>query len=499
MNTSLRQRMLYSYIAVMLLVLIGVSIGISVLLREYFIVTKQQELVRKGYELDRIVDSYDAGRIDYNQFTNFINNIDTFLDARVWVIDSDRKVIAISTPRRGGPWMGRGINPGGLGMGSRLIRSLTAEFEPVFVGQVVTKSVYHPVYDENMLIVAVPLQKDDGTVTGAVVLNSPVSGIDEFLRRIYYYIGGVGLLALLVTVMVVRRLAKGITKPLREMQESAAAMARGDYNTRILIDTNDEVGQLGKSLNILAQELARFVGNTAKMEKLRRDFMANISHELRTPLTLIRGYTEALLDGTISAAEAEKYHCLMRDETVRLEGLINELLDLSRLQAGSAPLTVERLPLAAIAEGIVTMLKQRAEQSSVALELEVSAANSEIMGNGDRLTQLMLILLDNALKFTPSGGSIKVAVSRERGKVLLVIQDTGVGIALEDLPFIWERFYKADKAHTRQAGTGLGLAIAREIIDRHGASAEIVSQLGEGTTFRIVFPAAGKPNHDWEG
>lgn len=501
MKSSLRRKLLYSYIAVTVLILAVVSVAISVLLREYFLSSKQQELVNKGFELGRVVESYQDGRIDYAQFTNFINAVDTFLDARVWVIDPARNVVAVSSPRRGGPGMGHGPGMGqgpGMGMGPGMMgggmlqRNLVAEFEPVFSGRVVTRSFYHPVYGENMLLVAVPLTREDGTVLGAVVLNSPVRGINQFLLQLYYYIGGIGLLALLVTVLIVRHLARSITSPLKDMEQSAAAMARGDYNTRIRIETDDEVGELGKSLNTLANELARFVGNTARTEKLRRDFVANISHELRTPLTVIRGYTEALLDGTVTRSDqAEKYHRLMRDETVRLERLINELLDLSRLQGENASLALEVLPVAAIAESVAAMLKQRAEQGGVELETALATSGCDIRGNGDRLTQLLLILLDNALKFTPAGGKVTVGVAREGGQVALTVVDTGVGIPAEDLPYIWERFYKADKSHSRdRAGTGLGLAIAREIIDRHGAVAVVTSELGAGTGFRILFPAA---------
>lgn len=512
MRNSLQRRLLYSYIMVVVLVLACVSAGISLLLREYFLASKQQELVNKGYELGRLVESYNEGRIDQTQFTKLIDSVDAFLDARVWVVDAARRVVAISTPPvsgmgrgpgmgQGGFGMGRGPGMGqgghgmgqgghGMGQGNVLARALADRLEPVFSGQVLTRSFYHPSYAENMLIVGVPLFKADGTVNGAVILNSPVRGVDEFLQRLYFYIGGLGLAALLLTFFLVRRLASGITRPLRDMQEAAATMARGDYAIRVKADDGDEVGELGRSLNALAQELGRFVASTARMEKLRRDFVANISHELRTPLTVIRGYTEALLDGTVQEPrEAEKYHRVMRDETVRLEGLINELLDLSRLQAEGTVMTMERIPLAAIADSVVSLLAPRAEQAGVALTIETDGETA-VNGNGDRLTQLLLILLDNALKFTSPGGKVTASVVRSGDEVRLQVADTGSGIAREDMPFIWERFYKGDKSHGRTAaGTGLGLAIAREIVARHGARAEVESELGKGSTFTVHFPA----------
>lgn len=489
MKGSLQRKLLYNYVVVVLLVLVGVSVGISVLLREYFIANKAGELADKGYELGYMIESYAEGRIDHSQLTRFLDSADNFLDARVWIVDGAHRVVAVSRPDCSGTdheLDGKGsMTIGGL---PQLIEKL---LEPVFVGQVVAKTVSHPFYEEDMLIVGIPLKKADGTVAGAVVLNSPIQGIDGFLKRIYYYIGGIGLLALLTAILVARGLARSITSPLRAMQESAAAMARGDYDSRVPISTADEVGDLGRSLNALAQELSRFVGHTAKMEKLRREFIANVSHELRTPLTLIRGYTEALLDGTVAEADqAEQYHRLVRDETVRLERLISELLDLSRLQSGGEEPAMEKLPLAEIADSVVSLLKPRAEQKGIALTLTAPAGGAAIKGNGDRLTQLLLILLDNALKFTPPEGKVAVGVERDGQTVALTVSDTGLGIAPEDLPYIWERFYKADKSHTRsETGAGLGLAIAREILDRHGATIEVASEPGVGTAFRLRFPA----------
>lgn len=492
MKGSLQRKLLYNYVIVVLLVLVGVSVGISILLREYFIANKAGELAAKGYELSYMIESYAEGRIDHSQLTRFLDSADNFLDARVWIVDGKHRLVAVSTPDCAGMGHGPGMGMKGPQMIGGLPQPLDQLLEPVFSGQVVTRTLSHPFYEEDMLIVAIPLKKDGGTITGAVVLNSPIQGIDGFLKRIYYYIGGIGLLALLVTILVARGLARSITSPLSAMQESAAAMARGDYDSRVPIQTADEVGDLGRSLNALAQELSRFVSHTAKMEKLRRDFIANVSHELRTPLTLIRGYTEALLDGTATEADqAEQYHRLVRDETIRLERLIRELLDLSRLQSDGGEPVMEKLPLAEVTDSVVSLLKPRAEQKGIALTLDVRSDRTDIRGNGDRLTQLMLILLDNALKFTPPGGKVEVSVERDGEQIVLTVRDTGMGISSDDLPYIWERFYKADKSHTRsETGAGLGLAIAKEIMDRHGAKVQVSSVLKEGTVFQLRFTAA---------
>jgi signal transduction histidine kinase len=351
------------------------------------------------------------------------------------------------------------------------------------------KIIYHPYYEENMLLVAVPLNGTESQRQGTVLINAPLAGFDDFLNRIYYYIAAAGAVGLLFTILLANYLAAGIIRPLRSMQAVAAAMAAGDYSVQAKVETNDEVGDLSKSLNLLAQALTDFVRKTEKTDKLRRDFVANVSHELRTPLTIMRGYNEALLDGTISQPEqVEKYHKIMRDESIRLQKLINELLDLSHLEARTASLETERVSLAEIVDNIVTLFKQPSQEKGVTLQTEIADGLPEIQANGDRLTQLVLILLDNALKFTPAGGTISASVSVAEQGLMLRIADTGVGIPAEDLPYIWERFYKADKSHNRAAGgTGFGLAIAKEIINLHGAEVEVASELSKGTVFSITF------------
>jgi signal transduction histidine kinase len=342
-----------------------------------------------------------------------------------------------------------------------------------------------------MMIVAVPIRNENGAVSGAVLLNAPVQGMDHFLMRIYGAIALTGLLALALTLFIVRRLSLGIVRPLRSMEETAASMAQGRYDRRVEVTTQDEVGQLGDSFNTLAQELANFVARTEQMEKLRRDFVANVSHELRTPLTIIRGYTEALRDGTVTDPEkTARFHQLIVSETERLERLIADLLDLSRLQAQQNEMELEPIPLPEVVDSVVAMLRGKAEAAGVQLSWQAEISAAMIRGNGDRLVQLLLILLDNALKYTPTGGKITVSLTQAAQQVILTVVDTGAGIPAEDLPLIWERFYKVDKAHTRENhGTGLGLSIAREIIDRHHAQVDVASSPGAGTTFTIRFPA----------
>lgn len=608
MKISLRYKLLISFMIVVIVVLAGVTAGGSALIREYFITTKRHELTDKAHEMARVVNTFYDGRITHGQLNNFVNSVDSFLDARVWVVDNQLNLVTVSeeqpdqgygtrrpasvvkpspmrpmwdcdmpfnaaspqaqqpqTPKQdkpanqpGGMWdcdtpgvQGNtgGKSPSSQGMmgmwgrhsqnqmpGEQSVPTNTASppksKEPPAVtpnqpnnvvldvgkgqtgapsnavlslaeikgtqelgreieanaGKVWSKIYYHPYYEENVMLVAVPLVRPDGTVSGTVMINTPLEEIEGFLRRIYYYIGLAGLAGILLATLLAGYLSGGIVRPLKSMQETAAAMAKGDYSARTSISTRDEVGELGQSLNWLAHDLGAYVGELEKMDKMRRDFVANVSHELRTPLTIMQGYNQALQDGAITdPAKVTKYHKVMGNEIARLEKLIAELLDLSQLQASGVTLEKEPVYLVEVIDNVITLLKPRSEEKGVTLVADIAQDIPPVTGDGDRLTQLVLILMDNALKFTAPGGRITAGLTMEKGREVLNVTDTGVGIPLEDIPFIWERFYKADKSRA-SGGTGLGLAIAKQIADLHGAEAEVYSMPGEGTKFMIRFP-----------
>ena len=343
-------------------------------------------------------------------------------------------------------------------------------------------------------MVGLPLLDHHGIQTGAILLASPIGGLNKVLKDIYLYTLMVGIVALLISMVIVSGLTKRMVKPLVSMKNSAKAIASGDYSLKVPIDGDDEISDLGRSLNSLGRDLEQFVRKSNKMEKMRRDFVANVSHELRTPITIIQGYNEALSDGTITDPEdAKKYRKLINDETLRLQRLINELLDISRLQRGEGE-EMEPIPLGKIVQNVVSMLQVRAQKRDIRLEQYVDDSLM-VYGNGDRLFQLVMILGDNAMKYSPDSSVIAFEVIPNKDKgTLLTVSDQGYGIPEEDLPYIWERFYKADKSHSRHiAGTGLGLAIGKEIIRMHKAKAQVFSKLGKGTTFAITFPPMAVP------
>lgn len=227
------------------------------------------------------------------------------------------------------------------------------------------------------------------------------------------------------------------------------------------------------------------VSEAERLEEMRREFVANASHELRTPLAIVKGYNDALLDGVVTDPETrENFHLAIRHEVTRLERLVKDLLDLSRLQSGKTELETVPLDISGIIKATANKMKGAALGRNVSVKLQLPDELPEVMGNEDRLTQLLIILLDNALQFSPEGGEIKIRAADKGKEVWVSVEDQGMGIPPEHLPYIWERFYKVDKARTRtDSGTGLGLAIAREIVKLHQGEIWVDSRVGYGTTF----------------
>ena len=237
--------------------------------------------------------------------------------------------------------------------------------------------------------------------------------------------------------------------------------------------------------------LVRDVSESQRLEQLRRDYVANISHELRTPLTGIRGMVEPLIDGYMDTEEERQdcYRVILR-ETMRLEKLVGEMLDMSRLQDGRLKVELEPMELPGILEAAARSMKGIADEAGVALTVETDGTKLACLGNESRIMQVLVILIDNALSFTPGGGSVVVFAREDGDRIAVGVRDTGCGIEPKDMPLIWERFYKVDKSRMRTTGTGLGLSIARLVTRLMGGDITAVSEPGKGSEFTFTLKRA---------
>ncbi|MGH2683645.1 MAG: HAMP domain-containing sensor histidine kinase [Actinomycetota bacterium] len=294
----------------------------------------------------------------------------------------------------------------------------------------------------------------------------------------------VGVLAAALALGMVQILARGMTSPLREMVAATRAMARGDYSKRVRATSRDEVGELARAFNAMAAELAQ-------TERLRRDLVATVSHELRTPITALQAVLENLID-QIEPPDPATLRTMLT-QTQRLGALINQLLDLSRLEAGTVPL--ERRPFE-----VVSLLRQAVEESRLHVDRGVSkrvkitvSAEPSLRANGDpeRIHQVVANLLENAVRHSPEGGEIILAARVDRDRVRIEVRDEGPGIPPDEVDRVFERFYRGATSSPRQSGTGLGLAIARWIVDLHGGDIRAESNHPRGCRMVVELPRDG--------
>ena len=263
-----------------------------------------------------------------------------------------------------------------------------------------------------------------------------------------------------------------------EVRKIARQISKGDFSAHLKSTTDDEIGELCDAINAMAVELQ-------ENEKMKNDFISSVSHELRTPLTAIKGWAETLMDDSVDRETTKKGIGVIIKESERLSGMVEELLDFSRLQSGRLKLNPTKLDLVAELSDAVLMFTERARQENIQLNYDEPMDILPIMGDANRLRQVFVNILDNALKYSDAGDSITVLVQVADNKATILIQDTGIGIAPEDLPKIKTRFYKANA--TRR-GSGIGLAVADEIVSMHNGTLTLDSKEGVGTTVSITLP-----------
>ncbi len=332
----------------------------------------------------------------------------------------------------------------------------------------------------------VPIEVD-GVVVGQLlsdpVIYGPLPGSPEadFLAGMTQAITLSALGATALALFLGLLLAQTLTRPIRELTAATRALAKGDLGQQVTVRTQDEMGELATSFNQMSADLAQ-------SSQLRRQMTADIAHELRTPLSLILGYTESLSDSKLPATQ-ETFD-IMYDEAQHLSRLINDLRTLSLADAGELPLNQRPVEPGALLERATTAHTPEAERRGISIQVDVPPNLPEVEVDPGRMAQVLENLMSNALRYTPEGGEIALSAAAEENTVYLRVQDTGAGIAPEDLPYIFDRFYRGDKARQRLEGeSGLGLGIAKSIVEAHGGSVSVDSVLGEGTTFTVALPS----------
>ncbi len=592
---TLFRKLIITYISVMVITLALIAVFFSNFFYRYFINSEEEELVARGTNLSQMLSQHMSTRTDQIAIEYLINSLEQVWNIKFWVTDSKGVVFAVS----------RGMfDESGIQRGMMIDNE---DLKAIHEGGATVETGYTRYLGVSAISIGIPVNSpDNGEFLGALFLSKPVVNIYEVNSNMIRFLLLAAILSVFPTILIAFYLSRSISRPLSQMNRTAMAMAAGNYRMRVNVGANDEIGQLGTSLNDLSGELdstvtelqnekgkleliltslsegilavdsdkkiihynravmelldirvltpdliisgansgcgwlakmidrvianksieevdyrtgkgltvhaivspitgeaedvigavalVRDISEAAKLEQLRKDYVANISHELRTPLTAVRGFIEPLIDGTVDDPEvADRYHKIIFRETLRLQRLISELLDLSRLQAGSAQIELEPMNVEGVIENVLAKFKPQGEKKAILIEYAKGKPLPQVMGNEDRIEQMLIILIDNAITFTQEGGKVAIwaeADDKPDGMLKISVTDNGSGMSQEDLKHIWERFYKADKSRGSSKGTGLGLSIAKHIAELMGGTISAESVPGDGSTFTFTLRKA---------
>ncbi|WP_067620463.1 sensor histidine kinase [Alicyclobacillus acidiphilus] len=343
---------------------------------------------------------------------------------------------------------------------------------------------YSSLFGNSGIMAAVPIGST-GKITGAVVLFRPEGIVETAFHHVEWLLLLVGVGGILVALGLTVILSNRIAGPLRQLAAVAREMSRGDYSSKVEITGDDEVGKLGEAINELA-------ANLQHLETSRKQFLADVSHELRTPMSYIRGYSQVLAEGLVqSPKEKEDYLRIIHDESIRLEGLINDLFTLAQSDAGMLKIVKQPIQLEDVVYSVVDRMRKKAEDKEIEIQVSVSPL-PRIDADSARLEQVLVNLIDNAIRYTPPRGRIEVSLIRLADWAEVKVSDTGVGIPAKDLPHIWDRLYRVEKSRSRVGGgTGLGLSIVKQIVEAHGGTVQAESAENVGTTITVRIPLHG--------
>lgn len=338
------------------------------------------------------------------------------------------------------------------------------------------------VYDNPHYIAAKSVFDVEGKELYTIFSAAPVSDVRGLLSTItkLYFISAI--IPIIIMFFGIYAMTYRLTKPLKQMSVASRAMARGDFSKRIPVTTDDEIGELAASFNMMTNSLAQ-------LESMRKSFVANVSHELKTPMTTISGFIDGILDGTIEDDKKLYYLGIISEEIKRLSRLVQSMLSMARLESGEFSLKRETFDLSALLCTVAISQEQRIEQKRLEISGLDTLESVSVNADKDLMHQAVYNLVDNAIKFANDDGNITFKIESKNSFATLTVKNTGKGIPENDIPYIFERFYKVDKSRSAsKESTGLGLYIVKTIIRAHGGNVSVSSKENQFTKFRISIP-----------
>ncbi len=349
-----------------------------------------------------------------------------------------------------------------------------------------TSSNESNIYSTPVLSVSVPL-KVDGQYKGCVIMHKRLTAYEKTMRVIYKRLIFCMALAIVLAIVITRISYKNTSKTLKDINTAAMAFARGDFSKRVTASGSDEIYTLAETYNTMADELKKY-------EDTRQGFVANVSHELRSPITSIQGFAQGMLDGTIDESDRNQYLQIVLDESKRMSLLIHDLLDLAKIESGQFPLEMTKFDICEELRRTLINFVTKIDDKNIEVTVDIPDEKKIVLADKRRVEQVLINLIDNAVKFCEKNGTLKIWTYETDGRIHVNISNSGAHIPEEDLPFVFDRFFKVDKSHTKKSpGTGIGLSIVNNIILQHGEKIWVNSRKGTGTVFTFTLRLSETP------
>ncbi len=463
---SIRFRLTASFLAIILAVMAIISLFLFNTLERYYMSNLEDTLVRSGFLASDFVVGHLRGQIDSVRLSALAEDMSRQAQARVLFIDQQGLVV------------GDSFRVGGL-------LNQYLEHEDVFAaldGNVSKRIGYSERIEHNVMQVAVPVIEENESVTGVVFLAASLEEVYRTLNDIRRFLFLATVIAMAVVGGGSALLARRFTGPLESLTAATRKMAEGKLDQHIEVSSTDEIGRLAEQFNIMAKRLNYYTSNLKK-------FAADVAHEVRTPLTTMNLLTKSLKEHEMDPEQQKEFIEDLDDEVDRLTALVNDLLELSKLDKNE--IEMEKITLNRLLSDMLGEYQYRFSHAELELLDNIPDQDCYIYGAPLQLRQVISNLLDNALNYTQAGGKVRVSLYIEADEAITKVEDTGCGIPEEDLSYIFERFFRVDRARARiGGGTGLGLAIVSEIVAKHGGRVWVESEEGKGSSFYFALPLA---------
>lgn len=416
---------------------------------------------------------------DISGWTEYVAMFGEVEQMEVWVISNENAVCPLPSSLA--------INLQAIEMLDYYQQGYTGIVNNVFHNIPMTRTTFSEAHQVNIVTIGMPVLGVNNEVAGCVLMNARVENQREVVNSTWNLMIVSAVIALAVAFVSAAVYVRKLLHPIFKIRRTALELADGNYEITTQVKRNDEIGDLAQTMDFLSGKLQENEIERKNLDQMRFDFFANVSHELRTPITVVRAYTESLVDGVVTDPEKiQHYYDRMLGECQGMERLVGDLLLLSKMQNPDFVVEKEPVNLVQVFDDLRKSVRMIAREKNIKVDLKTEWPVIMMLGDYDRLRQMFLVILDNAVKFSPEGSTVYIRVVCEE-QILVSIRDEGIGISEEEQEFIFEKFYKS-KLRQNAKGSGLGLAIAKQIAIKHGGTIEIKSEVGKGTEILFSFP-----------